>query len=997
MKKHITQFYGKVKLEKRSYLFKTCMILALMCCSVVKANANTDLTEIRGEQQSGVVKGIVTDSKGEAMPGVVIQVKGTTKAVMTDIDGNFELEGLTGNETISISSIGMISLEIKLKGQTFLNIKLQDDVIGLDDVVVLGYTSMKKKDLTGSVVSLNSEAINRIPANDIRTALTGLAGVRVSGNDIRIRGNRSVHASNAPLIILDGMTYFDGLQTIEPSDVESIDVLKDASSTALYGSMGANGVIIITTKKARKGVTSVNYDAFVGTGKFYNKNYKLMNADEYVAFWREAYRNSADVDNSAFTPEEIANMGSVNEDWLGEYTNRNTFWTSQNLAISAANEKTDYRISFNHRYEDGRLDGSNNHRFFLNTDINHQIFPKVKVGLSTRLYYNKNKIKPDPFNWVSDVSPLIPIYNEDGSLNADLGNNIKNPFLIENDDSYDEMTENWKAFIKMYASVDIIDGLNFRTNFSYNQVFYGRGKYIDNRAPNYNQTENQVEINNNRATDWVWNNVLSYKRDFGKHTIDAMGVFEMFSHRVFNSNARANDQLLPAYKWYNMGDLKLSKTLGSSFTRNQMMSVVGRLQYDYDDRYLATITVREDGASELSDGKKWDFFPSFAAAWRISEEAFIKPISVITNLKARVNYGVIGNHGVSPYGTLGVLNSAFLTFNTPDGEKNYIGLEPGIMPTPNLKWEKSKTLNIGLDYAVLNGRISGTIDYYNTNTYDLLFKKKLPYTSGFQEAWDNIGKTRNRGVELTLTAIPVQTKDWNWTVNMSYTRNKEELREIYDSRLTEDVYQGWWLGYPVNGVYYNYRQVGIWQKDEADLAALYGQVPGEVKVKDVNADGKIDDANDRVIIGTTRPKWTGALQSTLTWREFDFAFDLYGEFGAITSDGYVNNWGAKMNGKGNTVKLDYWTEDNPVNRFPQPTAGQTMRYINTTGYYKNDYVEVRNITLGYTLNKKVAGKFLKRARFYVSVNNPYKWWKYDRDGGIWSHSVTYLFGTNIQF
>ncbi|MDU1890311.1 MAG: TonB-dependent receptor [Dysgonomonas sp.] len=996
MEKHATQFYSAIKLNKRNYLLKACTIIALMCCPIVTMKAEPGLTEIKGEQQSIIVKGTISDAQGSPVPGAVVQIKGTTKATMADIDGNFELGGLSANDILVVSFMGMRPQEVKLDGKTIFNIRLQEDVIGLEDVVVLGYTTTKKKDLTGSVVSINSDVINRIPANDIRTALTGLAGVRVSGNEIRIRGNRSPFGGNDPLIILDGMTYFDGLQTIEPSDVESIDVLKDASSTALYGSKGANGVIIITTKKAKKGVTSVDYDAFVGTGKFYNRNYKLMNADEYVSFWREAYRNSAEVDKAAFTSEELANMGNVNEDWLNEYTKNNTYWTSQNLAIASSNDKTNYRISFNHRYEKGRLEGVNNHRFFLNTDINHQLFSNLKIGMSTRLYYNKNKVKPDPFTWVSDVSPLIPIYNEDGSLNADLGNNIKNPFLIENDDSYDEMTENWKAFIKMYATVDIMKDLKFTTNFSYNQVFYGRGKYIDERAPNYNQPINEVTINNNRATDWVWNNVLNYKRDFGKHTIDAIGVFEMFAHRVFNSNATANDQLLPAYKWYNMGDLKENKTINSSFTREQMMSYLGRIQYDYDDRYLATLTVRRDGSSKLSEGKKWDIFPSFALAWRVSEESFMEAVPTISNLKARFNFGTIGNHGITPYGTLGKLNSAFLTFNTPDGEKNYIGLEPGIMPTPSLKWEKSKTFNYGLDYAVLNGRISGTIDYYITNTYDLLFKKKLPYTSGFQEAWDNIGKTRNRGIELTLSTIPIEMKDLSWGVNLSYTRNKEELKKIYDSRLTEDVYQGWWLGYPINGVYYNHKQVGIWQKDEADLAALYGQEPGEVKVKDLNADGKIDDY-DKMIIGTTRPKWTGSLQSSLRWKDFDFAFDLYGEFGAITSDGYVNNWGAMMNKKGNTIKLDYWTEDNPVNRFPRPTAGQTMKYINTTGYYKNDYVELRNVTLGYTLNKKIAGKFLKKARFYVSVNNPYRYWKFDRDGGIWSHTVTYLFGTNIQF
>lgn len=945
-------------------------------------------------------KGKVIDEKGESVIGANVQVKGTSIGTVTDIDGNFSIDVNPSSE-IEVSYIGYLAQVLKPQQNTLIMVTLKEDTQSLDEIVVVGYGSQKKATLTGSVASISSEAIARIPSNDISASLVGIPGVSTSGG-LRIRGNRSIKASNQPLIILDGMPYYEDLQSIDPGDVERIDVLKDASSTAIYGSQGANGVIIVSTKKGKEGKTVVSYDGFVGIGKTYYETFDPMSSQEYIDFKRESYRaagtwNSPDDDRLIFLGNEIANFGNVNSDWVGEYLGSNRLWTSHTATISSGNQKTQYKLSMNYRYDKSRLEGSYNDKYFLNFDLNHQVVSFAKVGLSSRLYYNKNKNKPDPFNSLMNMSPLVPVYNEDGSYNEETGNqSVKNPFLSCNDDYYDDKSENWKAFINAYALFDIAKGLTFRTNFSFNQIFYSKGYYYDNRSPHYNEKQNKAGVDNNRGSSLVWNNILNYNKSFGKHSIDVSGIYEIQDKRNINSGAYGKDQALPIYKWYNMGSLMESKVLSSSFKRNQMISYVGRVNYNYAEKYLATITVREDGASQLSKENRWDCFPSIALAWRATEEKFLKNVDWLSNLKLRASYGITGNHAISPYATLGQLNNAYLTFNTGQGEVNYIGMEPGIRPTPDLKWEKTRMLNVGLDIAFLDNRIWGTFDYYKSTTSDLLNQKKLPYTSGFDTAWSNVGKTSNEGYEVALNTVPVETKDWRWTLNLTYYRNKEKLLELYDSRLDKDIYNGWWIGYPLNGVSYDFKQVGIWQENERDLAAIYNQKPGEVKVKDINGDGKID-ANDKVILGTSRPKWMGSLSTTLSYKNFDLSMDCYAEIGALAHDGYsTGNWAAAAKNGSNTIKINYWTPENPSNRYPRPVAGENIQYISSIGYHKNDFLDIRNITVGYTFDKKIFAGALDRLRVYVSVNNPYRFWSYKQDGGVTFSEKFYVFGLNFQ-
>lgn len=886
-------------------------------------------------------------------------------------------------------------------GRTSVDVVLSEDMIGLEDVVVTGYTTMKRKDITGSVSSISADRIERIPAYNITTALTGIAGIRMDGGSIRIRGTRSRNASNDPLIVLDGIPYDETLSSINPGDIESIDVLKDASSTAIYGARGANGVILITTKQARQGKTTVTYDGFVGAGVNNRGSLDVMDADEYIAFQREASRaagtwHSEADDAKAFFGIELANMGKVDNDWMGKYFNKKRLWTSHSLTISAATDKSAYKIAFNYKNEDSRYKNAGHDHFYLTADLSHKVLPFLKVGLSSRAYYIVKNDKPDMFNQFLHMSPLTQTRNEDGSYNVyPFGDPfVKNPYMNESDDVYKDKTEEWKLFLRFFAQIDLAKGLTFNTNFAYSPAFSSRGYYYDNRSVSYTDERNVAFMHNNRKADWVWNNVLSYKRQFDRHNIDLTAVYEMQNRQTVNASMSGKDQESPAYLWYNMGRLTDSKSLSSGFVRSQMVSVVGRVQYSYDDRYIVTASFREDGASQLSPGHKWAFFPSGAIAWRISEEPFLKDVEWISNLKLRASYGMTGNYSIAAYATAGTLHGKYANFN--GGELHRPGLEPETRPTPDLEWERNKMLDIGLDFGFLKGRIHGTIDYYDSKSYDLLYLKVLPYTSGFNRAWTNIGDTRNRGWEVSLSTVPVETKDFHLGVNLSYYRNKEELIRLQDPKMKEDINNGLFVGYPFNGVHYNYKQVGIWQENEADLAAIYGQKPGEVKVADLDGNGKID-GNDRTILGTTRPDWVGGLQINAEWKNIDFSVDVYGEFGSLAHDGRSTSEWANQLGRWNTYKIDYWTPEKPSDRHPRPVEGQSIKYLDATGYYKNSYVNIRNITLGYTLPRAWMGRVVKKTRFYVTMNTPWRYSQFQNTGGISWWESFYIFGANVQF
>ena len=459
--KNLYQNYARTRWDGSGGIFRKCAVLLLavsLLPGTSAAGSEPVQTEVPPPARERTVGGTVRDGKGDPIPGAAVTVVGGSLGVSTDASGAYRIEGVGSDDELEFSFLGMMSQKEKVGTRTRIDVTLREDMIGLEDVVVTGYTAMKRKDITGSVASVSAEQIARIPAYDLTTSLVGVAGIRIDGGSIRIRGTRSTNAGNDPLIVLDGIPYDETLTSINPGDIESIDILKDASSTAIYGAKGANGVILITTKQAKKGETKVIYDGFVGVGVNNRGTLDVMDADEYIAFQREASRaagawNSPEDDSKAFFGAEIANMGKMDTDWMGRYFNQKRLWHSHSLTIASGNEKTQYKVSFNYKNNEGRYEGDRRDYFYLTTDLTHQVLPFLKVGISNRAFYNVSHDKPDMFDTFLHMSPLTPIYNEDGSYNEyPFGDPfVKNPYMNETDGAYEDKTEEWKIYMRFFA------------------------------------------------------------------------------------------------------------------------------------------------------------------------------------------------------------------------------------------------------------------------------------------------------------------------------------------------------------------------------------------------------------------------------------------------------------------------------------------------------------------------------------------------------------------
>ena len=948
---------------------------------------------------------------GAAVAGASVVIKGSSRGTLTDNAGHYALEGVEDGDLLEISFLGMLPQTVKVgAGRTSVDVVLSEDMIGLEDVVVTGYTTMKRKDITGSVSSISADRIERIPAYNITTALTGIAGIRMDGGSIRIRGTRSRNASNDPLIVLDGIPYDETLASINPGDIESIDVLKDASSTAIYGARGANGVILITTKQARQGKTTVTYDGFVGAGVNNWGSLDVMDADEYIAFQREASRaagtwHSEADDAKAFFGIELANMGKVDNDWMGKYFNKKRLWTSHSLTISAATDKSAYKIAFNYKNEDSRYKNAGHDHFYLTADLSHKVLPFLKVGLSSRAYYIVKNDKPDMFNQFLHMSPLTQTRNEDGSYNVyPFGDPfVKNPYMNESDDVYKDKTEEWKLFLRFFAQIDLAKGLTFNTNFAYSPAFSSRGYYYDNRSVSYTDERNVAFMHNNRKADWVWNNVLNYKRQFGRHNIDLTAVYEMQNRQTVNASMSGKDQESPAYLWYNMGRLTDSKSLSSGFVRSQMVSVVGRVQYSYDDRYIITASFREDGASQLSPGHKWAFFPSGAIAWRISEEPFLKDVEWISNLKLRASYGMTGNYSIAAYATAGTLHGKYANFN--GGELHRPGLEPETRPTPDLEWERNKMLDIGLDFGFLGGRINGSVDWYLRQTDDLLNNVITPMGSNFgNTVLTNIGSMENKGVEFNLNFIPVQTKDWNLTVGFNGTFQHTEFTKLNNTddpdyaiqvssitKGTGNLLQRHMVGYAPY-TYYCFQQV--YDQDGK---------PIQNALVDRNKNGQIDQGDRYMTDKSPNPDFFYGISLKLSYKNWDFGFNGHGSAGNWVFNDFASA-NSTSNIDINAGNLPNFARLVKKTGFTKANSGEQWysdMFLENASFFRMD-----DINLGYTFNK--IGNWKGSMRVAFGVQNVFVITDYSGvdpeipgvngiDGSIWPRPRTYSLRLNVNF
>ncbi|WP_036602067.1 TonB-dependent receptor [Olivibacter sitiensis] len=984
-----------------------------------------------------LVKGKVTDERGEVLEGVSVRVKGTSVATATNTDGTYQLEVPAAIGTLSFDLIGYspreVSFDVKTTGT--IDMVLHESVDNLQEVVVVGYGTQKRSDLTGAIGSVSANKINQVPVTTASQALQGrVSGVLVSQSSSRpgaapsvlIRGKRSISASSDPLYVVDGIPITGGMAQISPNDIESMDVLKDASATAIYGARGSNGVIMITTKKGVEGGTQVDYNSFFGPQTIL-RQLEYMDGATFVETVRESYRATGKYHSSVPSWEEDQTIPTfVNDPYTlesirlaydenGNYdpskvrsdsrwwdaVQRTGMFTDHQLSIRGGNKSTRFVIGGSYNRNEGIYKDEDYTRYSLRINIDHKLSDIMEVGGQTQFSHAlQNRGSNMQNNW--RVMPIGRFYDDEGNLLARVSGTDDqhwNPLTRLVDGAVVNPLKTNQFFGSYYGEIKLpIEGLRFRSNlgidFTAVQDYEFQSSLARSSRPNYarNATENRFM--------YTWENLLFYDKALDNHHLGFTFLQSVQQNLVESNGIPVENIPSDALLYYNVGAGLIPGTLLSNKQQWNIASFMGRVNYNYKSRYLLTLSARYDGASRLAERHKWVLFPAAALAWRIKEEGFVKDISALDDLKLRVGYGTTASSEVSPYQTKGTLIAKHYNF----GDDHQIGYAPDILPNPNLTWETTGQWNAGVDFSLLENRISGSVDVYLQNTHDLLINRQLPVVSGFSVVMSNVGRTRNRGLEIALNTQNVRKDRFQWSTDWMFYANKEEIVELYNGR-EDDPGNKWFIGHPID-VSFDYKKIGIWQNTPEDLAEMArfnangsNFMPGSIRLYD-NGDYMIS-ADDRVIQGQRRPKYIASLVNNFQYSAFDLNVFLYGSFGAMLENSveYLNQ--AHRN---SGVKVDYWTPENPTNDMPRPIEGvDNLDYRNTLWYEKADFVKVRNISLGYTLTDGlIKSSRIKRLRFYLTAQNPFMFTNYtgvDPEGAVgWvAPSVrSWLFGVNLS-
>ncbi|RYE26594.1 MAG: TonB-dependent receptor [Sphingobacteriaceae bacterium] len=953
--------------------------------------------------QNQTIRGKITDEKGLGLPGASVAIRGTAVGVSTDTEGNYSISATPAN-TLVISFIGYVTKNVLVGNQTSINVQLGTTSNSLNEVVVVGYGTQKRADVTGSVSSVSGASLQEVPAapNVVDQLKGRVAGLDITSNSttpgaagqIRLRGERSfastntaADSQNGPLFVIDGVPFIGGsFNDINQDDIQSIDVLKDASATAIYGSRASGGVIIITTKRGRSGRSVVSYDANYGISNI-TKEYPFMNGQQYAALKAQSIIGNVPSLSTAYplTPLEDAGLANgTNTNWQ-KLIYRPGFVTDNQLNVSGGNEKTQFSVSGGYHYEKGIQYTQNFDRGSIRATIDHNISDHVKVGLTSfQTLSHTNGVSGILYNTAA-ISPLTAAYNADGTINllpmtgsVDQPNRI-NPLTLRNQ-YIQAINRRLYTFNSIYGEVKIIDGLKYRLNATIN--------YGQNQGNNYSPVSTVVNTNttNNLSTESVNNsenytllleNILTYDKVFAeKHHITFTGLYSAEKDhaqglQVYGTGLPAD--YLQSYNLYLANSVNFNQNNQPYFQERGLISYMARLNYSFNSKYLLTATVRSDGSSVLAAGSQYFTYPAFALGWNVSQENFMKKLTFVNSLKLRAGYGVTADQNVQPYQILGGLSANAYNFGTASLQNGYL-----VTNLPNtLKFEHTNNINLGIDFGLFKDRITGTIDVYKQRTYDILQLQSLPASNGAQQTTVNAGDSKGEGLEISLSSVNLRNAggfNWSTDFNIAFARNS--ILSLHDN-LQSDVSNGWFVGQPFN-IIYDYKKIGIWQTSEATQAAVYGQRPGQIKVQDVNNDGKIN-ASDLQILGSYQPNFTSGLTNRFSYKGVDLVFVAFARIGQKVA---VNYLGADSGGSGypffnsgrvNQLNIDYWTANNPTNEFPQPNAGQTgPTYASTLQYRDGSFVKMRSITLGYTIPAKViqhAG--FSSLRIYATTNNPF--------------------------
>ena len=941
------------------------------------------------------VTGQIVDVNGEPLIGANVTTLDSKAGTVTDIDGRFSIDVPEGTQ-LQVSFIGYVSQ--KLKAGNNMKIVLKEDYQDLEETVVIGYGAVKKRDLTGAVASVKSEEIVKTPTTNVMEALQGqVAGFDITRStgevgaamNMTLRGNRSIYGNNAPLFIIDGMEgSYDELNT---NDIASVEVLKDAASTAIYGAAGANGVVIITTKSAKRDKLQIDLDAYYGWNVI-SRFPEINSHDKYVDFRREAMKNAGlYVDEANLFPSYLQQLVNNNQwvDWFEEGSQTGTL-QQYNLSATYASEKVNTFLSLGYNDTKGMLKGDELTRYSMRAKVD--VTPNRYVAFGANLYgmYSDNdKRNSRIWNRMLCTPPLGTPYDEDGNVvlypvGGDTGN--QSPITDTGDGQYTNNVKKISLTPQAYFELKPVTGLSLKTVIGGYFNAAKQGIYEGNKSFNGLATGSYASVPNTLSYNMKWQNILTYNyKLFHAHDFTFTGVTEWSNnHREVNT-AAAYGFDSDSYTYHNLAAGTNGYRVSSSYVQNQMMSYVARLAYNYKGRYLLSASARWDGSSILAEGNKWDVFPSVSGAWRISDEAFMDGTSNwLDNLKLRASWGITGNAGAAEYATMAYSTTG--QYGMQDVATNYSEYSANIS-NPGLGWEKTYTWDVGLDMTLFDNRLDIVFDWYSSTTRGLLFQRSLPYAVGGSagsggvstfKIWENVGKTRNQGIELTINSRNIIRRNFTWNTTLTFAKNNEEVLQTTSENPLQ--YGDYYL-IPGEGVhtYYLYKYLGCWGTAEADEATKFGAKPGQIKVADVNGDSKYS-ADDYQVIGNADPDWTASLTNSFTFYDFDFSFQLVSRWDWTIAYG-VTGWYRTNGLSPSPAVCDYWSTDNQGARFPAPDASSatgldSYQSGSSINYFDGSYIKVKNLTLGYTLPKNVLKKIqIDKARIYFTAANPLIWTK----------------------
>ncbi len=975
-------------------------------------------------QQQLIVTGKVTSSDGTPLPGVNIVEKGTTNGTVTNIDGKYTITVLNPDAVLVFSYVGYLTEEITVDNKEVINMLLVEDIQSLEEVVVVGYGTVKKSDITGSLSSVTAEQIMSLPVQNVNQAIQGrAAGVDVfntgftpgSAPTIRIRGNRSVKASNEPLYVLDGIPVESGIEEINPLDIESVEILKDASASAIYGSRAANGVILITTKRGIGRKASVNYEGSLAFEKPL-VTIDLMDGAQWAEMRRTVLRSEGDYytpypnpveDEACFgsmSPEvwESVKMGYtidengnyVNDpvtgrplydpskvrsyDWEGEAL-RTAHTQIHQLSVSGGTEDIGVLLSLGYTNQEGVEKGQDYKRFTPRLNIDFKATDWFTIGMST----NYSFILRDPgvalYGACASQIPLSVPYDTAGNfLMLPTGDDlIKNPLR---DNRYITIEERTNRYLgSYYAEVAPFKWLKYRINAGIDFRHYRRGDFIEPQSSRL-QNVNSAQYRQNQRVGWTLENLIYINKIIGKHDIGITLLQSAGATRYEETDMQAQNFAYASQKWYNM-ESSLSanlSTLYSDFNKKQIQSYMGRLNYNLMDKYLLTATIRYDGASVFYKSNRWDFFPSFALAWKLKNESFLFNVNAITQLKLRLGYGTTGQSAVDPYETDGSLIETLYVFEEAPAK----GYAPEKVATRNVGWEKTTQTNLGIDFGFINNRISGSIELFNANTHDLLMEKSIPAVTGYTYTRANVGKVNNKGIEITINSININNSSgFKWETDFTFSSNREKVVDIYGTGV-DDINNNLFIGHPI-GSYYDYKYDGILQDTPEDSAwiARYNASGGdfrvgEIKVVDVDKNDTINRL-DRTVVGSNVPKYTGGITNTFSYKGFELSFFVYFRVGQGI---YNRSRVPPLDGRYMAWDVHYYNPLDPDRRnatHQQPRDGQ-IDYQGALWYKEASFAKVRNITLSYYLPKALISRAkINSMQVYVMATNPFLFTNYD--------------------